>query len=338
MGIRPPGLCFGLTVEFFDALPLVLASYLTFGAVQRRLRLLLGRRRGADDPGLRHFPHRALADELAGPGPAGSGRLLIQPPHSEALGPFPPAWARSGWFREQPERLRAARDLLLAGAAEQAARLARPEEHADLVHLFTWSVIVRIWAHQLDAAEEMAHALAEVLEDPAPARRLFAWVEARRAESLPGEAGEEAAARAIRHLDLLGPSLHETPAWSVLPAHLVLLRRSWMRLEWVNFDARRRLKTAVARHPRSAFVHLVRGHFAVAQGEVAQAADHLARALYHGRGAPHFAEAILALRGIEALRPGLVEEARARIPEAAKIDTREAAPLESAASQRGPIP
>lgn len=325
-------------MDFFDALPLVLGSYLTFGAVHRRVQLLLGRVRGAEEAAFRVFPHRALAEELAGPGPEAGGRRLIQAPRSEWLGPFPTAWEESGWFREHPERLREARDLLLAGAAERAAVQSREEDPRLRVHLFTWSVCLRIWAHQLDAAEEMAHALAESLDDPAPARRLLAWVEARRAESLRGVEGADAAARALAHLDLLGAAVHETPGWSALPVHLSLLRRSWTRWEWVLFDARRRLEASASRHPESPYVHLARGHLAAARGDVRLAADHLARALYHGRGEAHFAAPILSLKGIEALRPGLAAEARARFSEAPKIDTPEDGALESGPSQRDPIP
>lgn len=324
-------------MEFFDALPLVIASYLSFGVVHRRVRLVLGRVRGAEEAPLRVFHHRALAEELGAGGPRAGGAPLIQEPRSVVLGPLPPHLAASGWFLEAPEHLREARDLLLAGAAEQAASVGGAENPTALVDLFTWSVALRIWAHQLEAAEEMAHALAGVLGDPLPARRLLAWVEARRAEESRGPAREEAAARALMHLDLLGPSLHDTPAWSVLPAHLALLRRSWLRLEWVLFDARRRLETAARRHPESAFVHLGRAHLAAALGDLRQAADHLTRALYHGRGDPYFAAPILCLRGIETLRPGLAAEALARFSEAPKIDTREGGVLESGPSHRGPI-
>lgn len=324
-------------MEFFDALPLVLASYLSFGVVQRRVRLALGRIRGAEDAPFRIYHHRALAEELGGLGPEASGGRVIHPPRSAKLGPFPPALAESGWFRENPLSLRESRDLLLAGAAAQAAVIGRNEDPALLSDLFAWSIAVRVWADQLEAAEEMAHALAEVQEDPAPARRLLAWVEARRAEESGGSQREEAAARALMHLDLLGPSLHASAAWSVLPAHLALLRRSWLRLEWALFDARRRLSLAAEKHPESAFVHLGRAHLAAALGDLRQAADHLTRALYHGRGDPHFAAPILCLKGIEALRPSLAAEAMARMDETPKIDTREGGALESGPPQRGPI-
>jgi len=335
---NPPRLFAFSTVDFFDALPLVLGSYLTFGAVHRRVQLLLGRLRGADAEAFRVYPHRFLADALAGAGPAASGARIVHAPRSGSLGPFPPSWAKCGWFFARPERLGEARDLLLAGAPQEAARRCGDEDPRLRIHLFTWSVCLRIWAHQLDAAEAMAHALAETLDDPAPARRLLAWVEARRAESLPGAAGADAAARALAHLDLLGPSLHATPAWSALPAHLTLLRRSWTRWEWVLFDARRRIEAAAARHPESPFVHRARGHLAAARGDVVQAADHLARALYHGRGEAPFAAAILSLEGIDAVRPLLASEARARLSEDPKIDTVEDGVLQSEAPQRDPTP
>mgnify|MGYP001366403102 FL=1 len=329
---------FGRTVEFFDALPLVIASYLSFGVLHRRVRLVMGRFRGADETPFRVFHHLALAEELGASGPRASGPEVIRHPRSELLGPFPPQLAASGWFQEAPESLREARDLLLAGAAGRAASIAKAEDPTRLVDLFTWAVALRLWAHQHEAAEESAHALGEVLDDPAPARRLLAWVETRRAEESRGPAREEAAARALMHLDLFGPALHRTPAWSVLPVHLALLRRSWLRMEWAIFDARRRLRAAAERHPESAFVHLGRAHLAAAYGDVRQAADHLTHALYHGRGDPYFAAPILCLRGIEALRPRLVVEAKARLSGTPKIDTREGGALESGPSQRGPIP
>jgi hypothetical protein len=325
-------------VEFFDALPLVLGSYLTFGAVSRRVRLFLGKVRGAQAPAFRVFHHRALAEELGRAASAETGPLVIRPPHSKRLGPFPPAWARSGWFLESPPSLREARDLLLAGAAEQAALLARSEDPERMEELFTWAVLVRIWADQLEAGEEVARALGEVAEDPALARRLLAWIEARRAEEDRGPGGDEAAARALMHLDLVGDALFETPAWAAFPVHLALLRRSWLRLEWDLFDAGRRLKAAAAKHRESAIVHLLRAHRAAALGDVNQAADHLARALYHGRHDPYFAAPVLCLDGLEALRPALFAEARALLDEAPKIDTREAGVLESGPSHRGPIP
>lgn len=323
-------------MEFFDALPLVLGSYLTFGAVSRRIRLFLGKVRGAQEPAFRVFHHRALAEELGGSASEEGGPLVIRPPHSKRLGPFPPAWARSEWFHESPPSLREARDLLLAGAAEQAALLAR-EEPERMEELFTWAVLVRIWADQLEAGEEVARALGEVAEDPALARRLLAWVEARRAEEDRGPTGDEAAARALMHLDLLGDAVLETPAWAALPVHLALLRRSWLRLEWDLFDAGRRLKAAEGKHGESAIVHLLRAHRAAALGDVNHAADHLARALYHGRHDPYFAAPVLCLEGLEALRPALFAEARAILEEAPKIDTREAGALESGPSHRGPI-
>lgn len=320
-------------MELSEALPLVLGSYLAFDAVGRRVRLALGNARGAGERAFRVFHHRALAEErLCAPAET-SGASALRPPHSDRLGPFPPSWARSVWFLRQPPRLGQARDLLLAGAASHAARLARAEDPERLEELFTWAVLIRIWADQLDAASEIAHALGDVVEDPAPAHRLLGWIEARRAEE---GRGPEAVARALAHLDRVGEPLLETPAWAAFPAHLALVRRSWLRLELDLLDFRRRLRAVESRHPQSPFVHLLRAHRAAALGDVAQASDHLARALYHGRRDPYFAGPVLGLRGLETLRPALLGQARAVLAES-KIDTREAGALESGPSDRGPI-
>jgi len=323
-------------VKLSEALPLVLGSYLAFDAVGRRIRLALGNARGAGDRAFRVFHHRALAEELRRVPAAEEGPLALRPPHSARLGPFPPGWAGSAWFLRQPPRLGEARDLLLAGAAAHAARRVLAEEPERLEELFTWAALVRIWADQLDAAEEVANALGEAAADPAPAHRLLAWVEARRAEEGRGPPAVAAAARALAHLDRIGEAVLDTPAWAAFPAHLALVRRSWLRLELDLFDFGRRLRAAERRHPGSPFVHLLRAHRAAALGDVAQAADHLARALYHGRSDPYFAAPVLSLRGLESMRPALLGQARAALAES-KIDTRKAGTLQSGPSDRGPI-
>lgn len=353
-------------MDFFEALPLVVGSYLAFGAMRRRVRLVVGRRRGAGDPAFRIYHHHALLQELPHRGPANAqGEPVIPAPNSPRFGAMPEPWASSGWFLQDPGPLAGARDLLLAGAPVRAAQVAadvagakvaaqmppdvaagaaeagaQAQEHGGgaggPVDLFVWAAACRIWAGQLEAAWAIAEAMAPLEGAEEPMGRLLAWVEVLRAEAGKGTAALEAADRALLRLDDLGAALDATPAWACLPAQVAILRLVGWRLEWDLFEARRRLRQARRHHGGAPLLLFCQAHLAASFGDGREAAELLAKALYHSRGDRFFAWAILALQGIQWSHPALFTRASAAAAHSGDVDTNRGPALESAPPHRGP--
>lgn len=305
-------------MDSLHAVLIVVASYVGYLLAWRRVLVTRGRRSGPDPAELARYDHRELALEL---GPlldeddtTGRGVVVVPAP-AGPLGALPDLWATAPWSHAEPGRLRAARDLLLAGRPEDAARSASGEEapSASVRSLFTWAFLQSLFGGRLAQAAEIARHLEAIDLSAAPLRhRLGARLDAVRAELADGGQSIEAAcASGMRHLRRAARSADERgPAEAGLAAHFEILRLSFWDLEFRELAARRHLRRALARHPQAAILHLIRAHLSAVLGDGAGATDHLARALYYARGDRFYAGPIAASAYVARVRPALAAEAR----------------------------